>query len=141
LPAIKIAEEERATDHLNGLEPSTPAVPVNIASSLGKPRLVAWRPDSHPYKGVAMDRTRFAFALTLAVGALALSCGGGASSAPPASTSAGKSTLPTCRWAPIKPDNEERCTLTTKGMQLNITQRDSMRSQDQRQITVTCVCE
>jgi hypothetical protein len=89
-----------------------------------------------------MVTVRFALFATILIGMLAASCGGASGqSAAPASPTAGKSTLPTCRWAPIKPDNEERCTLTTKGMQLNMTQRDGMRAQDQKQITVTCVCE
>jgi hypothetical protein len=90
-----------------------------------------------------MITARLAFFATILAAAAAASCGGGPAQTPGAtsSPSAGKSTLPTCRWAPVKPDTEERCTLTNKGAQMNMTQRDSMRAQDQRTITVTCVCE
>jgi hypothetical protein len=89
-----------------------------------------------------MTHVRIAFVAAILTAGLAASCGGASgSSAQPAGAAAGKSSLPTCHWSPIKPDDEERCTLTSKGAQINITQRDSMRAQDQKQVTVTCVCE
>jgi hypothetical protein len=89
-----------------------------------------------------MNTFRLAFAATIIATSLAASCGGAPAQAPAASSSsASKSTLPTCRWSPVKPDSEERCTLTNKGAQINITQRDSMRAQDQKTTTITCVCE
>jgi hypothetical protein len=89
-----------------------------------------------------MAHVRIAFVAAILSAGLAASCGGAAgSSAQPAGATAGKSSLPSCHWAPVKPDTEERCTLTSKGEQMNITLRDSMRAQDQKTITVTCVCE
>jgi hypothetical protein len=90
-----------------------------------------------------MTTARLALFCTILTAALGASCGGASGSSKPsaAPTGASKSSLPTCHWSPVKPDSEERCTLTSKGEQINITLRDSMRSQDQKQVTVTCVCE
>lgn len=89
-----------------------------------------------------MPTMPIAFLAVVLAAPLAASCGGASSPAPAGSSpQASKSTLPTCHWAPVKPDTEERCTLTTKGMELDITQRDSMRAQDMKTIKVTCVCE
>jgi hypothetical protein len=89
-----------------------------------------------------MPTMRIAFLAAFLAAPLAAACGGASAQSPAQSSpSAGKSTLPSCHWAPVKPDTEERCTLTSKGAQINITQRDSMRAQDQKTITVTCVCE
>jgi hypothetical protein len=88
-----------------------------------------------------MRTVPFALVATILTAALCSSCGASSAQSPGASQGASKSTLPTCHWAPVKPDSEERCTLTNKGAQINITQRDSMRAQDQKSMTVTCVCE
>jgi hypothetical protein len=64
-----------------------------------------------------------------------------ASPAEAPSGSAGKSSLPNCRWEPVKPDTDERCNAANAGTQINVTQRESMRAQDTKTMTLRCVCD
>jgi len=73
---------------------------------------------------------------------LTLACNkttGSPAEGPAASSS--KSSLPKCRWEPVKPDTDEPCNAANAGTQINVTQRDSMRAQDMKTQTLRCVCD
>jgi hypothetical protein len=73
---------------------------------------------------------------------LALSCAN-PTPAPQAPTGRHDDAAPAvrCNWVPVQPDTEERCSPLTKGTQVQVTLRESMRKKDATTQVATCECD